>query len=277
MRFNINDNLSEFRFYQCPADLFTNANYKSLSNDTKILYMLMYDTNKLSISNNWIDDEGNFYIYFSLERICSLLNIGTTKAVNLKKELSKRGMIEEKRQGLNKPNKIYVNRLIYDNENSGLSENENHGLSENETPDFQKMKPNNNEFNNNEFNNNIYVEPAAKNNTSTEIENEIFDLYNSIAELPKVLKKTPKRKKAINARLRENNIDTVKKVLSLVSESKFLLGKVNNWKCDFDWIFNPNNFAKILEGKYNDIGTEQNKVDNAAAKEDIKPAWADWD
>ena len=41
------------------------------------------------------------------------------------------------------------------------------------------------------------------------------------------------------------------KVFDLVLNSPFLLGENNrNWRADFDWIFKPSNFVKILEGNY---------------------------
>ena len=40
-------------------------------------------------------------------------------------------------------------------------------------------------------------------------------------------------------------------VFKNVKSSAFLLGKEKDWACNFDWIFNPSNFVKILEGNYN--------------------------
>lgn len=63
---------------------------------------------------------------------------------------------------------------------------------------------------------------------------------------------TDKRKKAVNARCREYGKDAIFTVILNASKSDFLNGKNNrNWVADFDWIFLPNNFPKILEGNYN--------------------------
>lgn len=85
---------------------------------------------------------------------------------------------------------------------------------------------------------------------------EIVDKYNSIlgGKLPKVQSLTEKRKKAIRARISEHGIESIDKVLENVLKSRFLTGYNNRgWSADFDWIFCPSNYVKILEGNYNDL------------------------
>lgn len=66
-----------------------------------------------------------------------------------------------------------------------------------------------------------------------------------------------KRKKAIKARAAQYSKQTIFDVFQLVLKSEFLLGSNDrNWKCDFDWIFKPTNFTKILEGNYNGKRTD---------------------
>lgn len=61
-----------------------------------------------------------------------------------------------------------------------------------------------------------------------------------------------KRKKAIKARVAQYGKDAVMQVFQNVLHSEFLLGNNDrNWRADFDWIFKPANFTKILEGNYN--------------------------
>lgn len=70
-------------------------------------------------------------------------------------------------------------------------------------------------------------------------------------KLPMITTITEKRKSAIKARISEHGKQSVMDVFNKVLESSFLLGGNNkNWKCDFDWIFKPTNFIKILEGNY---------------------------
>ena len=112
-------------------------------------------------------------------------------------------------------------------------------------------------------NNNIYThENVEQSSTNESVKCEkgieinyqgLIDLFNKEFEglLPKVVKLTNSRKKAIKNRIAENSKDDVIKVFNNVKTSDFLLGKEKDWACNFDWIFNSSNFVKILEGNYN--------------------------
>ena len=68
---------------------------------------------------------------------------------------------------------------------------------------------------------------------------------------------SPKRKKAIKARVAQYGKQAVFDVFQLVLDSPFLLGQNDkNWRCTFDWIFKSANFTKILEGNYNGKRTD---------------------
>ena len=47
-----------------------------------------------------------------------------------------------------------------------------------------------------------------------------------------------------------------------VKKSKYLQGKVKNWKITFDWFVLPNNFTKVFEGQYEDSGQEKKGFNN---------------
>lgn len=101
-----------FMFYRIPKELFTNPKYKKLSAEAKILYGLLLDRNSLSIKNGWVDERGYIYIFFSRDEVMEMLGISNKKAVELFKELRETDLIEEVRQGLNKPNIIFVKKFI---------------------------------------------------------------------------------------------------------------------------------------------------------------------
>lgn len=86
-----------------------------------------------------------------------------------------------------------------------------------------------------------------------ELYSEIVEQFNfTCNRLPKVIKITDKRKKSIDSRIKEYNQETIYKVFDMVASNKFLNGDNDRgWKADFDWLLNPNNFIKVLEGKYN--------------------------
>ena len=67
----------------------------------------------LSAKNGWIDKNGRVYIIFTIDEAKMALNCAEQKAIKLLSELEKKaGLIERKRQGLGKPNLIYVKNFI---------------------------------------------------------------------------------------------------------------------------------------------------------------------
>lgn len=101
--------------------------------------------------------------------------------------------------------------------------------------------------------------------------NALMDMFNKMFEgkLPKITAMTDKRKKAVKARSSEHGEKAIMDVLDNVCQSPFLLGHNNqNWSCDFDWIFRPTNFIKILEGNYNGTRLSKNQQDSEQRKRD---------
>lgn len=71
------------------------------------------------------------------------------------------------------------------------------------------------------------------------------------------------RKGYINARVSEFGIEKVIAVIHKAGESDFLNGKNDKaWRADFEWILRPENFVKVMEGKYdNRLQPEKKRVD----------------
>lgn len=89
----------------------------------------------------------------------------------------------------------------------------------------------------------------------------VKDSFNSICtSLPKLKLLTRKRLEPVEARLKEMKqtpetyMAYLKQVFESVEASDFLTNRRgenrNGWKANFDWIFLPRNFAKIIEGNY---------------------------
>ena len=140
----------QFSFIRIPTLLFTDDQYKYVSADAKILYGILLARMDLSAKNGWIDDHGRVYIICTLSEIMEKLNCADNKATKLMNELEdKCGLIERKRQGLGKPNLIYVkNFLPVDNPvESRFKTRENHdsGVAEITIQDSSKSRPSNKE------------------------------------------------------------------------------------------------------------------------------------
>ena len=79
-----------------------------ISNNARNLYTLLLDRHKVSIKNNWHDESGEVYIYFKREEMEQQLGISERTVTKVMQELKDLSLVEEKKQGLNKPNKIYL-------------------------------------------------------------------------------------------------------------------------------------------------------------------------
>ena len=84
-----------FTFIKLPKCLVEDEGFVELSMDAKLLYAFFLDRVSLSIKN-----------------ICEDLNCGTQKACKLLDELEKVGALERKRQGLGRPNKLYLKKMF---------------------------------------------------------------------------------------------------------------------------------------------------------------------
>ena len=103
----------QYSFYRIPKLLITSDLFWNISADAKLLYGILLDRMNLSAKNGWLDEKGRVYIIYTLEETMAALNCGNQKATKLFNELEKKcGLIERKRQGLGKPNLIYVKNFI---------------------------------------------------------------------------------------------------------------------------------------------------------------------
>jgi phage replisome organizer, putative, N-terminal region len=95
--------------------------------------------------------------------------------------------------------------------------------------------------------------PATPSRTPNCPYGDIVSIYEEkCTKLPKVRELTDKRKKTLLGVWKIHpNMSYFDEVFSRAGECDFLSGKNDRkWKADFDFIINPNNIAKLLEGKY---------------------------
>lgn len=146
----------QFSFYRVPKVLFTKEQFKQLSAEAKILYGIMLDKLNLSVKNKWVDEKGRVYIIYTIEQIMADMNCADQKATKLLDELEKKcGLIERKRQGLGKPNLIFVKNFITGVEGSMMAqiqnrENHDSGAVNITTADYPKSRGINTNHNNTE-------------------------------------------------------------------------------------------------------------------------------
>ena len=128
-------------FFKFPKPFIYDEKYKTLSNNAKMLYMLLFDRLELSLKNGWHDKEGNVFQYYTNEQLMIDLNCNSNKTIiKIKKELKDAGLMTEVRQGMNLPNRIYLDAL--------------HGSVESTFQEVQKVHTIKTENTNTENNNN---------------------------------------------------------------------------------------------------------------------------
>ena len=113
--YKINETLNN-KYYQIPQELFINNLYKEkLNSDSKILYAFLLDRLSLSQKNHWFDKEGRVYLIFTREEVQNKLCLSEKTVTKAFKQLTDVNLIAEKRQGLGKPNLIYVGKIQHEN------------------------------------------------------------------------------------------------------------------------------------------------------------------
>ena len=101
-----------YNFYRVPKALIKVDLFEKMSGDAKLLYAVLLDRMNLSLKNGWQDENGNAYIICTIDEIMDSIRCARQKAVKLLDELEHEyQLIERRRQGLGKPNLLYVKDL----------------------------------------------------------------------------------------------------------------------------------------------------------------------
>ena len=128
-------------FFKFPKPFIYDEKYKTLSNNAKMLYMLLFDRLELSLKNGWHDKEGNVFQYYTNEQLMIDLNCNSNNTIiKIKKELKDAGLMTEVRQGMNLPNRIYLEALNGSVESAFQEVQKVHlGSAENALSEVQKV------------------------------------------------------------------------------------------------------------------------------------------
>ena len=82
-------------FTQLPKALLYEKEYKTMSNDSKVLYSFLVDRVSLSLKNNYIDDLGRIYIKCSEITMGEILNKSEKTVRKFKNELIEKDLLEQ--------------------------------------------------------------------------------------------------------------------------------------------------------------------------------------
>ena len=105
------DDLKNFTFYKFPKALFSDPQYRDISDSAKILYMIFYDRLTLSLENKFYDENGLVYINYSIESVMEELGWSKNKVKRALTCLEDNQMIMRSRPKANRAYRIYVTKL----------------------------------------------------------------------------------------------------------------------------------------------------------------------
>ena len=107
--FTIYEEVKE-QYYRIPkAFMLEESKYFEMSPMAKLIYSILSDRNSVSIKNKWVDEEKRVYFVYKQEELCKILGIKhTATARKYLKELETYELLERVRQGLNKPDRLYL-------------------------------------------------------------------------------------------------------------------------------------------------------------------------
>jgi hypothetical protein len=119
----------------------------------------------------------------------------------------------------------------------------------------------------------LYKSNTINTNTNTKINTfficqKVIDLYHEVCpDLPKMLKLTDKREKAIKKLMKDMTPDDIRQGFIAINESNFCKGlNDNGWKATFDFCIKPDSIIKALEGKYSNKGGKDRNGSDGTSK-----------
>lgn len=139
----INETYNKVEFYRVNKELCNNEVYKDLSPTAILLYSLLCDRLSLSYANvlnnktskaknHYYDEQENVYVIFTKMDLEEKLHVGKSAIASAFEQLKIANLVQEKRQGQNKPNRIYVGKTISEIKEEFInwkSENQTSGIT----------------------------------------------------------------------------------------------------------------------------------------------------
>ena len=100
---------------------------------------------------------------------------------------------------------------------------------------------------------------------------KIVNMYNdTCVSFPKLTKLSDSRKKSIKARLNTYSYDDFQTLFSKAEASDFLKGKNSrDWQANFDWLIKDRNFAKTLDGNYDNKTAQKQQVEESEVNKEF--------
>lgn len=79
-----------------------------LNETARLIYILLLDRARLSMKNDWVDEQGRVYLFYPIRELAEDCRKSEMTVKNALSDLQKHGLIRRQRQGSRTANKIYV-------------------------------------------------------------------------------------------------------------------------------------------------------------------------
>ncbi len=253
MRLKI-ENVEQNNFYKMPKKIYE---FK-LKPVHRELYMLCLENWRLSVRNNWINEQGEIYFYATQETLMKQMMVDKKTVIKAFEKLLEVGLLQvEKEKGLQ--NKYYLIDINATEpvEKTDYTSGEIPPVTSGKTPPLpvektdytsgkfplppvEKLHSIKNKYNKNEL---IRINKKEY----------IYVNWNNLAEelgLSKIKMLTDKRKRKLDVLLKKYSIEEIIEAMEKIKESDFLQGKTSDWQMTFDDFVEERKFLKLLEDGY---------------------------
>ena len=259
------DSIEQSNFYKMPKKIYE----YDLKPVDRELYMLCLENWRLSIANNWVNEDGEIYFYATQEILAKKMNLDKKSVMRSFKKLVEIGILQvEKENGFS--NKYFLTDLNIENQyqkSTGTSTKmslppvpkKDYTSTKMSLPPVPKRDTIKNKYNKNEL---IRINKKEY----------IYVIWNELAEelgLSKIKMLTDKRKRKMDVLLKKYTIEEITEALEKIKESDFLQGKTSNWQMTFDDFIEERKFIKLLEDGYKNKNSNKNsdiKTDKSGRK-----------
>lgn len=79
-----------------------------LNETARLIYILLLDRARLSLKNNWVDEQGKAYVFYTIRELAEDCRKSEMTVKNALADLQSHGLIRRQRHGGRTANKIYV-------------------------------------------------------------------------------------------------------------------------------------------------------------------------
>ena len=271
------DDIEENNFYKMPKKIYE-FDLKPVDRE---LYMLCLENWRLSVKNNWINENGEIFFYASQNKLAKQMKVSKPTIISSFKNLISKELLEaEKELGeanmyyLAELNSIEVKDFNQSKNLTGVVKKFDQYQSKNLTgvvKKFDSIKNNTLRINKVRINEQELSSSKVNENKKEEQLKICFlfmEKWNKLAnecDLSLIKSFTENRKKKLFELLGKYTQEEILETMLKIKNISFLLGRTDksNWKISFDDFLNEEKFIKILEGAYYDevkpTGRKQDK------------------